>query len=86
VFAAKNNEAFVCTYRAARNMAFQSITEKSGEVTQLAEIDGTAMVGSKVKSPFGIHLRYTYYPWTTSSPPRFACLSSYTTMNNTLIE
>jgi leucyl-tRNA synthetase len=55
VFAAKDGEAYVCTYRAARNMAFQGILEKSGEVTQLAEIDGAKLVGTKIKAPFAIH-------------------------------
>lgn len=55
VFAAKDNEAYVCTYRAARNMAFQGISEKAGEVIQLAEVDGSMLVGTKIKAPFAIH-------------------------------
>ncbi|TDL26973.1 leucyl-tRNA synthetase [Rickenella mellea] len=55
VFAGKDNEAYVCTYRAARNMAFQGISETAGKVTQLAEIEGTKLIGSKIKAPFGIH-------------------------------
>ena len=55
VYAGKNNEAYVCTHRAARNMAFQGISEKDNEVIQLAEIDGAKIVGTKVAAPFGIH-------------------------------
>ena len=55
MFAAKNGEAFVCTQRAARNMAFQGTLEQNGEVTQLAEIDGSKLVGTKIKAPFAIH-------------------------------
>ncbi|KAH8114896.1 leucine-tRNA ligase [Phellopilus nigrolimitatus] len=55
VFATKNNEAFVCTYRAARNMAFQGTTETPNEVTQLVEIDGAKLVGTKIKAPFALN-------------------------------
>lgn len=47
--------AFLCTYRAARNMAFQGLTATRGEVIQLAEIDGLALVGTKVKAPYAIN-------------------------------
>lgn len=55
VFAGKNNEVYVCTHRAARNMAFQGITETAGEVTKLAEIDGSQLVGTKVKAAFSVN-------------------------------
>ncbi|KAI5118474.1 hypothetical protein M0805_003735 [Coniferiporia weirii] len=55
VFAAKNGEAYVCTYRAARNMAFQGISEAPSEVKQLVEIDGAKLVGTKIKAPFAIN-------------------------------
>ena len=55
VFAGKNNEAYLCTYRAARNMAFQGITETAGQVNQLAEIDGSLLVGTKVKAAFSVN-------------------------------
>ncbi len=35
-------------------MAFQDILAKEGEVTQLLEIDGSKLVGTKIKAPFGI--------------------------------
>ena len=36
-------------------MAFQGITETAGQVTQLAEIDGVRLVGTKIKAPFAVH-------------------------------
>ena len=36
-------------------MAFQGISAKEHEVTQLTEIDGAKLVGAKVKAPFGIY-------------------------------
>lgn len=36
-------------------MAFQGISTPRGEVQQLLEIDGSKLVGTKVKAPFGIN-------------------------------
>ncbi|KAK7055247.1 hypothetical protein R3P38DRAFT_3385345 [Favolaschia claudopus] len=55
VFAMNDKEAFICTYRAARNMAFQGITQSRGEINQLMEFDGSILVGTRVKAPFAIH-------------------------------
>lgn len=55
VFAAKDDQLFVCTHRAARNMAFQGLSATQGEVTQLAEIEGTKLIGTKIKAPFAIN-------------------------------
>jgi leucyl-tRNA synthetase len=55
VFAIGDNEAYVCTYRAARNMAFQGIITPRGEINQLLEIDGSKLVGTKIKAPFAIN-------------------------------
>ncbi|KAJ7217095.1 hypothetical protein GGX14DRAFT_602019 [Mycena pura] len=52
VFAMSDTEAFVCTYRAARNMAFQGISKTRGDINQLLEIDGAKLVGTRVKAPF----------------------------------
>ena len=55
VFAINDQEAYVCTYRAARNMAFQGITAVRGQVDQLTEIEGSLLVGTKIKAPFSIN-------------------------------
>ena len=55
MFAINDKEAYVCTYRAARNMAFQGVMETRGEIKQLAEIAGTLIVGAKIKAPFSIN-------------------------------
>lgn len=54
VFAINDTDAFLISYRAARNMAFQGLSPSRGEVVQLLEIDGTSIVGTKVKAPFGV--------------------------------
>lgn len=55
VFAANDKEAYVCTLRAARNMAFQGIFSVRGQINQLAEIDGSKIVGTKISAPFSIN-------------------------------
>ena len=55
VFAANDKEAYVCTDRAARNMAFQGIFSVRGQINQLAEIDGSKIVGTKIAAPFSIN-------------------------------
>lgn len=55
VFAMSDTEAFVCTYRAARNMAFQGISKTRGDINQLLEIDGLSLVGTRVKAPFALN-------------------------------
>ncbi|KAI0651318.1 leucine-tRNA ligase [Trametes meyenii] len=55
VFAINDKEAYVCTHRAVRNMAFQGITAVRGQIDQLLEVDGTALVGTKIKAPFSVN-------------------------------
>ncbi|KAL6308866.1 leucine-tRNA ligase [Sparassis latifolia] len=55
VFAINDQEAFVCTYRAARNMAFQGTMAVRGQIQQLVDIPGADLVGTKVKAPFALN-------------------------------
>lgn len=55
VFAINDKEAFLCTLRAARNMAFQGTITPRGNIEQLVEIDGAKLIGTKVKAPFAIN-------------------------------
>ncbi|KAF8064193.1 hypothetical protein FPV67DRAFT_1584778 [Lyophyllum atratum] len=55
VYAMNDKEAFLCTHRAARNMAFQGITASRGNVNQLLEISGDKLIGTKIKAPFAIN-------------------------------
>ncbi|CAG8538744.1 7229_t:CDS:2, partial [Racocetra fulgida] len=48
-------DVFLCTYRAARNMAFQGFSSERGVVHQLAEIKGAALIGTKVKAPLSVY-------------------------------
>ncbi|CAG8715087.1 13378_t:CDS:10 [Dentiscutata erythropus] len=44
-------DVFLCTYRSARNMAFQGYTSERGVVHQIAEVKGAALIGTKVRPP-----------------------------------
>ncbi|KAG6860497.1 hypothetical protein C0995_010483 [Termitomyces sp. Mi166 len=55
VFAINDNEAFLCTHRAARNMAFQGISTPRGEINQLVEITGDKLIGTKINAPFSLN-------------------------------
>lgn len=70
VFAVNDQEAFVCTHRAARNMAFQGITAAKGEVNQLLEIEGAKIVGTKIKAPFAINPEVYVLPMESVLPDK----------------
>ena len=55
VFAVNDKEAYVCTLRAARNMAFQGTFDVQGQVNTLFELPGKDIVGTKIKAPFSIN-------------------------------
>lgn len=55
LFAVNDNDVYLCTYRAARNMAFQGISIPRGEVNQIVEIEGAKIIGTRIKAPFAIH-------------------------------
>ena len=54
-FSANDQEAYLCTLRAARSMAFQSIITPRAEPNLLFEIDGSSIVGTRIKAPFAIN-------------------------------
>ncbi|CAG8511883.1 10578_t:CDS:2 [Ambispora gerdemannii] len=51
LFKINETDIFLCTKRAARNMAFQGYSNERGVVTQIAEIKGADLIGTKVKAP-----------------------------------
>lgn len=55
IFAANEKEAYLCTLRAARNMAFQGTITPRGHIEQLVEIEGSKIVGTKINAPFAIN-------------------------------
>ncbi|CAO3660097.1 unnamed protein product [Rhizopus stolonifer] len=51
IYKANEDEAFVITERAARNMAYQKIFDKQDPIEKLAEIEGKHIVGTKINAP-----------------------------------
>lgn len=47
----KNNEVWICTRRAARNMSYQDFTAVTGEVKIIAELTGQELMGLELKAP-----------------------------------
>lgn len=52
---ANDQEIYVCSYRAARNMAFQDIIKPQGEPKKLLTLKGSDIIGTKIKAPFSIN-------------------------------
>ncbi|TVY41970.1 Leucine--tRNA ligase, cytoplasmic [Lachnellula subtilissima] len=55
VFKVSENEFYVITDRAARNMAYQGIFPKNGVVEKVAEVLGSSCVGTLVVGPLSVH-------------------------------
>jgi len=55
VFKVSEKEFFVITDRAARNMAYQGIFPGTGVVEKVAEVLGSACVGTLVNAPLSVH-------------------------------
>lgn len=53
LFRVNDVEVYLCTERAARNMAFQGITKERGKVNKLASVKGERLLGTLIKAPFG---------------------------------
>ncbi|KAJ3503221.1 hypothetical protein NLJ89_g8530 [Agrocybe chaxingu] len=70
VFAANDKEAFVCTLRAARNMAFQGTFSPRGHIEQLAELDGSKIVGTKINAPFSVNPQVYVLPMDNVLPTK----------------
>ena len=65
LFAINDTDVYLCTERAARNMAFQGITKERGEVVCLAKVQGAALVGTLIKAPMAIHEQVYILPMET---------------------
>ncbi|KAK9778952.1 putative leucine--tRNA ligase [Seiridium cardinale] len=55
IFKVSENEYFLVTDRAARNMSYQGIFATEGKIEKVAEIQGSDLVGSLVNAPLSLH-------------------------------
>lgn len=54
-FQINGKDVYICTERAIRNMSFQGITENKGEFPRLATINGSELIGCRVKAPLSVY-------------------------------
>ncbi|EEB06943.1 cytoplasmic leucine-tRNA ligase Lrs1 [Schizosaccharomyces japonicus yFS275] len=59
------DEYFICTPRAAKNMAFQKLSAERGVVTELAQLKGEHLVGALVKAPYSVYDKVRVLPMET---------------------
>ncbi|EDQ90709.1 uncharacterized protein MONBRDRAFT_20503 [Monosiga brevicollis MX1] len=55
VWQSVNDEIFVTTRRAARNMSYQDLTPELGKVEILAEVEGSQLLGVKLSAPNAVN-------------------------------
>ncbi|KAI0162452.1 hypothetical protein BJ166DRAFT_268896 [Pestalotiopsis sp. NC0098] len=55
IFKASENEYFLVTERAARNMAYQGTFATEGKIEKVAEVQGSDLVGTLVNAPLSLH-------------------------------
>jgi leucyl-tRNA synthetase len=60
-------EAFVCTERAARNMAFQGLSKEEGKVDKIGSIQGSELLGHPLKAPLAPYEKVYTLPMNTIS-------------------
>jgi leucyl-tRNA synthetase len=65
VFQVSENDYFLVTNRAARNMAYQNIFSKWGEFPKVAEISGGDIIGTLVDAPLSVHKQVYVVPMDT---------------------
>ncbi|KAN0064710.1 cytosolic leucyl tRNA synthetase [Thecaphora frezii] len=58
-FEINDTDVYICTPRAARNMAYQGTTKERGQVKSLATVKGSQLVGTLIKAPLG-HYEQVY--------------------------
>jgi leucyl-tRNA synthetase len=51
IFEVSPTEAWICTERAAKNMAFQGLFASKGEIVKLADLKGWDLIGVPLKAP-----------------------------------
>lgn len=65
VFDAGNNEYFICTERAFKNMSYQKITPQRGYYKPILTINGSLLVGSKITAPLAVNKDLRILPMET---------------------
>ena len=67
VYKMSNGDLFVCSERAAKNMAYQEMTEKPKEYPALAIVKGAELIGASLKAPLAKYDKVYVLPMMTIS-------------------
>lgn len=59
------DEYFICTERAFKNMSYQKLTPKRGYYKPVVEINGKALIGSKITAPLAVNKNLRILPMET---------------------
>ena len=69
-FEINDKEVFVCTERAARNLAYQGFAKQEGKVVKLADFKGSELVGLAVKAPLAKYDKVYVLPMDSVLPTK----------------
>ncbi|KAK9450437.1 uncharacterized protein V1518DRAFT_413846 [Limtongia smithiae] len=65
IYEISENEYYVCTSRAAKNMSYQRITSERGVAKLATEISGSDMIGTKIHAPLSVYPELRLLPMET---------------------
>lgn len=65
VFKASDNEYYICTERAFKNMSYQDLTPTRGDFASATTVNGSLLVGSKIHAPLAVHETLRVLPMET---------------------
>ncbi|PBP23730.1 leucyl-tRNA synthetase [Diplocarpon rosae] len=70
VFKASETDFFVVTDRAARNMSYQGVFPRNGVAEKVADVVGSAFVGTLVSAPLSVHKEVRILPMESVLPTK----------------
>jgi len=70
VYQVNDKECWICTERAAKNMAYQGLFEKRGEIVKLLDLKGSDLVGVPLKAPLTSYEKVYTLPMEGVSPKK----------------
>lgn len=59
IYEMANGELWICSHKSARNMSFQNMTPEWGHPKEVGQVQGTKLIGMKVKAPL-THYEHVY--------------------------
>ncbi|KAI9592671.1 hypothetical protein BDF19DRAFT_450584 [Syncephalis fuscata] len=69
-FEVNDTDVYVCTERAARNMCFQGFSKQKGVHVRLATVQGSDLIGTRVKAPLSIYKEVYVLPMDNVLPTK----------------